>query len=179
MPTDWLPTILSLLFVGFVLIALYLRMMKQRRRRLRAAQHEQPAAPHPQFQEQIARLGEQCAHLQRGLEEQAAHFHQLLAEQEARWRVVSRALVLALGDYPNLDAFLDQLALLVQEIMHYDQFGIGLIDATGKSVYRAGYGVPDEWKGRLALAPARALSAGSCSTASRSWCPTCSRTRAT
>ncbi|MES4787624.1 MAG: hypothetical protein C4294_19525, partial [Nitrospiraceae bacterium] len=60
-------------------------------------------------------------------------------------RVLSQALTLALQDYQHIDEFLNQLALLIRAEMHYDQFGIGLVDADDRMVYRAGYGLPDEW----------------------------------
>src|SRR5512143_4199833 len=80
-----------------------------------------------------------------------------IAELQTHLRVITRAIAIALHDFGQLDAFVEQLAALIREELHYDHFGIGLVDADSRMVYRGGYGLPEEGKDRFALAPGEGI----------------------
>lgn len=80
-----------------------------------------------------------------------------LTELQTHWRVITRAITIALHDFGQLDAFVEQLAALIHEELRYDHFGIGLVDADSRMVYRGGYGLPEEGKNRFALAPGEGI----------------------
>ncbi len=59
-----------------------------------------------------------------------------LTELQTHLRVIARAIATALHDFGQLDAFVEQLVALIREELHYDHFGIGLVDADGRMMYR-------------------------------------------
>lgn len=61
------------------------------------------------------------------------------------------------AEFEHSNEFLDQFVLLIHEALPYDQFGIGLADAEGRIVYRAGYGLPEEWKTQCGQAPGEGI----------------------
>ncbi len=71
-----------------------------------------------------------------------------IKELEAQFKVLNRAICLMLDDYANRDQFLEQVVSVIREELEYDHFVIAVVDAEGRAIYRSGYGLPEEWKGR-------------------------------
>ena len=55
----------------------------------------------------------------------------------------------SIADYDEIEELLEQVVNIICEELDYDHLGIELADEKGRMVYRAGYGMPEEYTGRL------------------------------
>jgi DNA-binding CsgD family transcriptional regulator/putative methionine-R-sulfoxide reductase with GAF domain len=72
-----------------------------------------------------------------------------LDELRSHLRILSRTTAAAIADYGEIDELLDQIVNIICEELGYDHFGIGLAGEEGRIVYRAGCGMPEEYKSHL------------------------------
>ncbi|GIL15925.1 MAG: hypothetical protein BroJett039_10980 [Chloroflexota bacterium] len=75
----------------------------------------------------------------------------------AHLHVLSRIIVWNNDEFDSCTLALQALAEIVQEEIGYAQFGIGLVGADGLLRFAAGYGIPDEQKPTLAVAPGQGV----------------------
>lgn len=76
---------------------------------------------------------------------------------QAHLHVLSRVIAWSNGEFDSCIIALQELAEIVREEIGYPQFGIGLVGEDGLLRFAAGYGIPDELKQTLTVAPGQGV----------------------